>query len=65
MAWMSSPPGARISQADARRLEPSTHDPKMHRYTTISEAEKTDALAQVVRLFPAPPESRASPTRTV
>ena len=50
----------------ANRSEPprlnSHHDPKMHaHYSTISEAEKADALAKVVRLFPAPPETRATP----
>ena len=45
-----------VSQLVAQAIN-SHHDPKMHaHYSTISEAEKADALAKVVRLFPAPPE---------
>ncbi len=39
----------------------SHHDPKMHaHYSTISDAEKTGALAKVIRLFPSPPEPTTS-----
>ena len=46
-----------VSQLVAQAIN-SHHDPKMHaHYSTISEAEKAEALAKVVRLFPAPPEA--------
>jgi hypothetical protein len=39
----------------------SHHDPKMHaHYSTISDAEKTGALAKVIRLFPSPFEPTSS-----
>ena len=49
-----------VSQLVAQAIN-SHHDPKMHaHYSTISDAEKTGALAKVIRLFPSPPE----PTRS-
>jgi hypothetical protein len=43
----------------------SHHDPKMHAHcSTISDAEKTGALAKAIRLFPSPlePTTSALPT---
>lgn len=49
-----------VSQLVAQAIH-SHHDPKMHaHYSTISDAEKTEALAKVIRLFPAPPEPTTS-----
>ena len=46
-----------VSQLVAQAIN-SHHDPKMHAHSsTISDAEKTGALAKVIRLFPAPPET--------
>jgi hypothetical protein len=45
-----------VSQLVAQAIN-SHHDPKMHaHYSTISDAEKTGALAKVIRLFPSPLE---------
>ena len=45
-----------VSQLVAQAIN-SHHDPRMHaHYSTVSEAEKTGALAKVIKLFPAPPQ---------
>ena len=47
-----------VSQLVAQAIN-SHRDDRMHaHYSTISEAEKTGALAKVVRLFPAPPVAK-------
>jgi len=55
-----------VSQLVAQSIN-SHHDPKMHaHYSTISDAEKTGALAKVIRLFPSPFEpttSSSAPSR--
>ncbi len=49
-----------VSQLVAQAIN-SHHDPKMHaHYSTISDAEKTGALAKVIRLFPSPLEPTTS-----
>jgi hypothetical protein len=49
-----------VSQLVAQAIS-SHHDPKMHaHYSTISDAEKTGALAKVIRLFPSPLEPTMS-----
>ncbi|HEY1692870.1 MAG TPA: hypothetical protein VGG39_11950 [Polyangiaceae bacterium] len=52
-----------LSQLVAQAIK-SHNDPKMHPHdSTIPDAEKTGALARVIRLFPAPPaQTSSSPT---
>ena len=54
-----------VSQLVAQSIN-SHHDPKMHaHYSTISDAEKTGALAKVIRLFPSPFEPTTSSSAQV